>query len=753
VRIPRVAVLTAKLAPAIRIDRPPKPQLPPRNRLIQNTPHLHRAKFHQVAVGDMGSLRRHPRQPTHRLQNREQCGRVECCSYIRHFFASQQTLPPLPRLVKENIRPMFAFLEEPEQAHRYNQRISSNLPMKTTRPWHLIRIMVVLSIGLAVFFCLPFLLGEPGTTSESSMFGYDNCVAMLIFAVLASVFVVSQKGLGLMFPPQRPANVQGLSRRLLWSTAFLSAGLATMVWLAARPGIGFRESAYFLDRYAMYELGQRLYRDIDYSYGPLMFYLPVAFSRITGLTLVDSFFVTWILQWFAGVAVLWKVIDIAARATGSRHGRAIYLMLWLVVVLDVLAAGPNYTPLRYASGLLLAMLVWRLFSSRTSAVPAGVCAALGSVVLILYSPEQGLALAFASIVFFAFNGRHRKDFPLAAVLFLLIFSTGLAWAASLGELGMIRAVSFGALNMPIFFSTQNISFVLLLLVAASASWNAIRTRRTGDPLLYIAMVAGACVPAAFGQANPGHMFYNLLGAIVAALFVLSSDSQGTRTGTWTAVKIGFAIIFIFGCAVERAFMDHTAITIPLRRWIVASGNHGSMLQHAYVAAMSKALGSKAARAKLAQMDDDAASAATGQPDLQGLPSGTLVLAPFGIDRPAHQEAGGLRVFTGRYPWLLPLLNSHVTSDKIAELQSHPDLPLLIPDVSDGSQCRYNPRTLRQSYWQNVLPFYIPPVRHPMTSAEPLCAYINANYRRVAAPSDPGKPAIWLPIDPRGTLSP
>jgi len=616
--------------------------------------------------------------------------------------------------------------------------------MKTTWPRHSIRIVAVLSLGLAAFFCLPFVAGEPGLNSESSMFGYDNRVALLVFAVFASVFSASHQGFRFALPASGRPGAAGIPRGLLWGTASLSAGLAIAVWLAARPGMSFRESTYFLDRYAMYELGQRLYRDIDFSYGPLMFYPPVGLSRLTGLSLADSFFVTWILQWFAGVAALGKVIDFAAKASGSRHGGAIYTLLWLVAVLDVFAVGPNYTPLRYASGLLLALWVWRLFLRHSSAVPACVCAALGSVVLLLYSPEQGLALAFASIVFFAFNARLRRDFTLAAALFLIILGAGLAGAASLGELEMIRAVSSGALNMPIFFGAQNVAFLLLLLVAASASWDAIRTRRTDNPLLYLALVAAASVPAAFGAANPGHMFYNLLGAIIVALLVLTSQSRRGQAPGWRAVKIGFTLIFILGGAVERAFMDHTAISIPARRWIVASGSRDSLLRRAYGAVLRRVLGAQEAQARLARIDADAASAGT-QPDLHDLAPGTLVLAPFGTDRPAHQQTGGLHVFTGRYPWLLPLLNSHVPSDKIAELKAHPAAPLLIPDVSDGSECRYDAAALRLSYRQNLLPFYIPPLRQDMTSADPLCAYINANYRKSPAPSDPGKPTVWFPI--------
>ena len=621
--------------------------------------------------------------------------------------------------------------------------------MKRIIRWHRFRAATRLSAGLAAFFFVPYLVGSPSPISESGMYGYSNRAALLILGIVLLASVVWQRGFGLTFPersPERcPAQAAGLSRSLLWVTALLSAGLATFVWLMARPGIAFQEAPYFLDRYAMYGLGQRLYRDIDYSYGPLMFYLPITLARITRLSMEDSFFVMWILQWFVGVAALWKVIDIAMRGTGLPQGRTIYLLLWVAVVMDVFAAGPNYCPLRYASGPLLAMYSWRLFATRKTAIPSSLCAALGSVALLLYSPEQGLALAFASIVFFVLNVRRRRGFLLAAAMFVAILSAGLIWAGRLGELAMMRAVSSGALNIPIFLSAQNLAFLFVLFVTASASWNAVRMHRTDDPMLYIALVSLACVPAAFGQANPGHMFYNLLGAIIVALIVLANDAPASRIPSWRLTKIGFVLVFILATGAEHVFMDHAAITIPARHWIVASGNRDSMFRRIYIALMGSAVGKAEMQARLAQLDADAISAAKHQPDLFSLAPGTMVIAPFGIDRPAHLEVAALRIFTGRYPWLLPMLNANVTSDKIAELKAHPDLPLLIPDVSDGSECRYDPQQLRQHTWQNFLPLYIPAIRHPMTSAEPLCTHINANYRRATIPKM-GQPSIWLPID-------
>ena len=129
--------------------------------------------------------------------------------------------------------------------------------------------------------------------------------------------------------------------------------------------------------------------------------------------------------------------------------------------------------------------------------------------------------------------------------------------------------------------------------------------------------------------------------------------------------------------------------------------------------------------------------------LHGLAPGTLVMAPFGVRRPAHAEEGGLRVFTGRYPWGLPMLNQHMTADKIAELEAHAEAPLLVPDVSDGSACRYDLARLRRRSWEDLLPFYLPRVRYAMTAEDPLCAYIKANYRLVEVSAGGANEGIWV----------
>lgn len=578
------------------------------------------------------------------------------------------------------------------------------------------------------------------------MYGYSNRAAIIIFGSVTCLLAASGNAFGLSFPAPRLRDGAGLSYRLLGFATIVTSALATAVWATERPGLSFQEAPYFLDRYAMFSMGQHLYRDIDFPYGPLMFYLPVGLARVSNLNLIDAFFVAWIFQWIAGVAVLWKLIDLLARTIAIPDSRMMFLFFWAISIMDVFASGPNYTLLRYASGPLVACVAWRLATAHRSVFPAALFASLGTVLLLLYSPEQGIALGLSSIIFGGLAFRRSRNFIAAGSIFCLIVGASLAVLIHLGELSGVRNISSGALNVPVFLGLQNLAFLGALLVAACGVWNAIRTRRFSNPLVYISLISAASIPAAFGNANPSHLFYNLFGALLGALAILSNSGRALSTPVWRLGKVVFAILFVGATVVEHAFMDHSAITVPVHRWIVASGNHDSPIRHLYIALLKRSVGPDEMARRLAHMSRDAADGGVVAAQRYGLAPGAMVLAPFGVDRPAHEELDGLRIYTGRYPWLLPLLNAHEVSDKIAELKAHPTHPLLIPDVTDGSQCRYNLQVLRQTTWQNFLPLYIPAIRHPITAADPLCAYINANYVRADPTFQVENWGIWLPKD-------
>ena len=235
---------------------------------------------------------------------------------------------------------------------------------------------LVLSAGLALVFFLPYLLPATGAISDAYMAGYSTRAAMLLAIGVAFGFAAWTGGAGCGCRRQRPMRRE-LSRGMLWATLATTAVLAGLVWVGLHLAGPVNEVNYFADRLLMEQSGAKVYRDFEFAYGPLMFYLPAAVRAVTGLSWGNSYLAGWILQWLAGVAVLWKTVQLATE--GTRAGRTVYLLLWGFFLTFVPDGATNFTPLRFASGLLLGLLVQRLLVSCRSALPAFALAAAGFV--------------------------------------------------------------------------------------------------------------------------------------------------------------------------------------------------------------------------------------------------------------------------------------------------------------------------------------------------------------------------------------
>ncbi len=586
--------------------------------------------------------------------------------------------------------------------------------------------VAVIAAGLAAVFAVPYHLAPTGVISDAYMAGYSTRGALLIFCGFALCFAMWTRGSGLDLPREAPQS--RLSRGLLGWTVGVAAVLASAIWVAVHMSGPFNDANYFADRYLMYGTGAKLYRDFEFPYGPLMFFGPLWVRRVTHLTLTDSYCAWWMVQWVAGVAVLWETVSLAAG--GSRRARTIYLLLWGFVLVTVLAAGENYTPLRFSSTLLLALLAERAYRTKESALSAFAIATGGTMLLLLYSPEQAIALSAGTVAFFGLNfAPRRKGFLPGAAVFLLFAGASFALANHFGVLSSLKAFGGGGLALPLAISVQNIVLLLLLLVAACGLWSALAKGRRDHGLIYVCLVAGASAPAAFGRSDPGHMVLNLLGAVLTAMVVLMETKRAWTWAVWL-----FLLCFVMTWWPLSLYQGRGLVLNTMREAIERRGTEGSFLRRVYAAGMERAVGSDKTHARLATLNEGR----------ENLPAGVEILAPFGTVHRAFDMDQGNEALSGRYSGLLPLMSVGQVDDKIRELQAHPEDPLLIP-YGGEYQCRYDLQQERRSIVGVLLPLYMPQLRRPVTAAEPFCAYVREHYRPTTTGLAVEDSVLWVPV--------
>jgi len=245
-------------------------------------------------------------------------------------------------------------------------------------------IVVVLALGLAAVYCLPYHVPVHDGLSFSYMFGFSNRAATLLLVAFVIGFALWTRGLGLRLPDPVADPGHRFRRTGFFAIASSAIGCA-LFWMLAWALGPLMESQYFFDQYAMFSIGGRIYRDFTFYYGPLMFYSSVWIARLCHISLGNGYFLGWSIQFALGTWALWKVVEDVAW--GTNHGRDIFLLLWVFFLTGMPDSGLNYTPLRFCATLITALGVHRLFARGASSLATFGLASIGATALLLYSPE------------------------------------------------------------------------------------------------------------------------------------------------------------------------------------------------------------------------------------------------------------------------------------------------------------------------------------------------------------------------------
>lgn len=393
--------------------------------------------------------------------------------------------------------------------------------------------------------------------SASNLAGFNNRVAAVAAAGLATlVFFLALKWPQLPDDPSRdPASAEPLqpdeparlSNRwvaivvLLWGAGIFLFGMQII-----RSGFRYTNDwDYFINRVSMHaDFGRKLYTQIEFPYGPLLFYGPLAIRamlRPFHVSPAGAYLVTLMLETMFGLLLVAYIIN---RLPISRT--------WKTVIFSLLAAGMmvgnmglNYTFFRFAPPL--AFLVMAAQRKRPWAAALWIFA--GQAVCLGLSPEIGFAFFAASFAFAAYSCFTQGRAWLWAVAAPVLSAMAFLLIAGRPYLLMLRMFARGVYSFPV----EPLPHILLFLFAMvwlvpTSLARAFRQRRPEAPMLAaLFLVSLALLPAAFGRADPGHIFWNGL-----SLFLLSIVAISTRR-PWQQVAWGscLALMVLWMCNINR----------------------------------------------------------------------------------------------------------------------------------------------------------------------------------------------------------
>jgi hypothetical protein len=563
----------------------------------------------------------------------------------------------------------------------------------------------VFTLGLAAIFIVPFWIPVHDGISVSYIFGFNNKAAIALLLLFALAFGLWSRGLGLALPNpaasvDRPFQITGRIAVALTLVTCL------LVWWASQAAVS-REGVYFLDRLEMFRMGGRVYRDFIFDYGPLMFYLPVWISRITGASLPNGYFLAWTVQWVFGTWALWKIV--AATARGTEHGRTIFLLFWAFWLSALLDCGTNYTPFRFCGSLIAALAVERLYSNCRSLLPAFGTAIGAAVFLVFFSPEQGIGFSIGTIGFFLLGARCWRPgtLPLLA-LFTLASATAVAVAIRLGALDSVFVFGGGALDFPVLPTIQTVVLISLLVIAGCVAIRALLAGEPLRPLVYLVCVAVPALPAAFGRADVGHIVINSEGALIAALVGLS---QYPKVWRWAALS--FAVVVLLAWHGHPTFQNFVAKVAA-----ATSIQDGSSPIARFAATFADA----SLPGRIEQFR--AWKSVQSNPQSPKLPSRTKLLAPLGFRLRIAPLPGDPQIWSGKYAGILPYAGTRQLFEKIAELRSNPDTPLILPATLG---CQSQSSEMIGSLQSLLVAPWMPPLRNTGLTGIALCDFILTAY--------------------------
>ncbi len=388
-------------------------------------------------------------------------------------------------------------------------------------------------------FILPFLLPPPqvAAVSVANVAGFNNKVASLAVATLG-IFVF-------FFSLQRPwlcleENTTGygrLSRRLVLVTVLICAGVISLLsYLIVISHVRYSSDAgYFIEQIGKQaDYGRKLYKQVEFPYGPLIFYGPIAMRIILTpfhVSLTGAYFTTLVLEQIVGfLLVAWVINSLKIL----RKWKTFFFLLCAPLTLQ-LSFGLNYTFLRFIVPAAILVLASKLQRPWTVAA----CLFAGEVVSLAISPEMGFAFGAGSVVYAAYH-----FFTDGAAWFLgvgapFVATTAFLIVAGDGYLDMLKLFARGLYN----FIVEPLPHILVFLFAfiwlvPSVLAFLFRQGRKEAPLLVsLYILALALLPAALGRADSGHVFLNELPVYILSLVAISFFRQRQQTAWIMCVTV------------------------------------------------------------------------------------------------------------------------------------------------------------------------------------------------------------------------
>jgi hypothetical protein len=399
-------------------------------------------------------------------------------------------------------------------------------------------VCILLVTGFGVFV-LPFLLPPPyiAGVSAANVAGFNNKVASIVAATIGIAVFCFALQRPTIKPRESNEGYGLLSRRIIIITTTLCGILlALFSYLIASSHVRYASDAgYFMDQISKHtEYGRKLYDDIEFPYGPLIFYGPILIREILSpfhISLNGAYYTTLVIEHIVGLLLVAYVLDNLPML------RKWKTLLFLLCALETIqfSFGLNYTLFRFIVPAALLIVAIK----RQSAWSVAACFFIGEVISLAVSPEMGFAFGASSVAYAAYCCFIENKMWLVAMASPFLATGAFLLVAGGGYLRMLKLFAHGLYNLIVEPLPHILVFLVALvwLIPISLAFFFRERRREAPMLAALYILALALLPVAFGRADPGHVFFD--GLIVFLLsFVAVSYLRPNQQTVWAACVTG-----------------------------------------------------------------------------------------------------------------------------------------------------------------------------------------------------------------------
>ena len=438
-----------------------------------------------------------------------------------------------------------------------SQTMHSPTSAAPRRTW--IACLLVCVVAACAVFLLPLHVPvefQP-TVSASYIAGFNNRAASLAAAAIGGCVLLWAwfRSRGEKVDAETTSGRIGL-RFVVAVIALTCIFFAVTGWMVAASHLRYlADAGYFIEQMSSHaEYGGALYTQLEFAYGPLLFYPTVLLHAALHCGWMTAYFLTLALDQSVGLALLSYVLNELPIRGRDRHIGFVLLALGALNPIF----GLSYTFLRFITGFAILLFATRSQSlSRTMFVLVA-----GDVLLLGISPEQGVAFLVGTMAFAGLQ-TWRSGVKWLLVAAAPVLGAGIfLLLAGRSYLNMLHSFAKGALSLPVAPYPHLLIFlfaVVWLIPLAIGRWLG-----SNDPL---GVRLAACyalgiglLPAALGRCDPLHVFFNGAGLFVLSLTAIRSQPKWVRV-SWIAA------LFIFvgwqQWINNRLLFDRTVDTVRL----------------------------------------------------------------------------------------------------------------------------------------------------------------------------------------------